>query len=168
MNYCEVCGSKLVEASNNHFHCDACGGDFYVNPRGATALLLTNDQGELVLGRRAHDPSKGKLDCLGGFLDVGESFEEGMLRELTEESGLQPSDISELCYLGSVYDPYPWQGRVVHTTSVYFTAKLKEGRELRPADDIASIEALPIDSVRREDVAWEGMWKMIEKLKAGA
>ena len=164
MKYCELCGSEC-SSTGNRSECKSCGGIFYVNPRGATALLLFDKQGRLVLGRRAINPHVNKLDCIGGFVDVGENFEQGMLRELEEESGLTGEDITGLRYLGSTYDPYEWQSRDVPVVSVYFTARLKTDSKLVASDDIASFETIDIENLIREDVAWDGMWKMLQLLK---
>jgi len=43
---------------------------------------LFDDQGRIALARRAYEPEKGKLDPIGGFLDVGEDFEQAFYREL--------------------------------------------------------------------------------------
>lgn len=164
MKYCELCGSEC-SSTGNKSECKSCGGIFYVNPRGATALLLFDKRGKLVLGRRAINPSVNKLDCIGGFVDVGENFEQGMLRELHEESGLVADDITDLEYLGSTYDDYEWQDRKVPVVSVYFTATLRTDKKLVASDDIGSFESIDIGNIVREDVAWDGMWKMLKLLK---
>lgn len=119
-------------------------------------MLLGNDE-TTYLAIRAHEPQKGKLDCLGGFLDVGENYEQALYRELAEEAGISKEDIYELEYLSSSYDPYPWQGDVTHTATVYFMARLKDGVTLTPNDDVAEIKVLVINSLNPEDFAWDGM-----------
>ncbi len=166
MKYCKNCGKKITKSSEYKFDCTSCKSTYYINPKGATALLLFDEHGNLLLGRRAVEPHINKLDCIGGFVDVGENFEMGMLRELQEESGLAATDITGLKYLGSTYDDYEWQDRVVPVVSVYFTATLlKSAKKLVATDDIAAFETVDIESIRREDVAWDGMWEMLKLLK---
>jgi NAD+ diphosphatase len=165
MKYCEQCATELVKEAEAKYHCPGCGSDFYINPRGACAVFLLDTEGKLVLAKRAHEPHVGKLDPIGGFLDIGESFEEAMYRELKEESGLNPHDISELEYLGSAYDPYPWQNRITPVASVYFLAKLKDGAVYKANDDVADIVHVAIDQIGKDDVAWRGMWLMLEKFR---
>jgi ADP-ribose pyrophosphatase YjhB (NUDIX family) len=168
MNYCKDCGEKINKITDSEFVCDSCGNKYYINPKGATALLLLDNEGRLILGRRGQEPNMGKQDCIGGFVDFGENFEAGMLRELNEESGLGENDIEELKYLGSTYDPYEWQGRIVPVVSVYFVSKLVSSKELIASDDIASFEHVKIEDVKREDIAWDGMWEMIKKLESSS
>lgn len=168
MNYCKECGKTITKTTNTEYLCKFCGNKYYINPKGATALLLLDNHGHLVLGRRGQEPQKGMLDCIGGFVDVDENFEAGMLRELKEESGLDENDIEELKYLGSTYDPYKWQDRIVPVVSVYFVSKLFSSKEMIASDDIASFERLKPKDIKRSDVAWEGMWEMIKKLESSS
>lgn len=161
MKYCPSCGHELQKQTDTKFTCSNCGGQHYVNPKGAVAVLLLGDDQTVYLATRARDPQKGKLDCLGGFLDVGENFEQALYRELKEEAGIGEADITDLHYLSSSYDPYPWQGDVTHTASVYFVAKLKEGVALTPNDDVAAIHAYKIDELNKSDFAWDGMRKAV-------
>jgi len=44
--------------------------------------------GGILLIRRARDPGLGKLAFPGGYLEIGETWQEGMSRELREETSL--------------------------------------------------------------------------------
>ena len=46
------------------------------------------DRGRVLLVQRGHEPSKGKWSLPGGMLELGESLEEGVRREVAEETGL--------------------------------------------------------------------------------
>ena len=54
--------------------------------------------GRVLLVRRGHEPLKGRWSLPGGLLDVGESLENGVIREVAEETGLQvrPLELIEL------------------------------------------------------------------------
>lgn len=90
--YCPRCGSDTFaphdEKSNR---CPVCGFTYYYNPAAATAALILNDCNELLVCRRANDPARGTLDLPGGFCDVGETAEDGVAREVAEETGLRVS-----------------------------------------------------------------------------
>jgi len=47
------------------------------------------DGGRTLLIRRASPPLKGEWSIPGGLLEVGETLEQGVMRELAEETGLE-------------------------------------------------------------------------------
>ena len=47
----------------------------------------------LLLIERKNDPGKGLYDLPGGFVDYGETLEQGMKRELKEEIGIAPKNL---------------------------------------------------------------------------
>jgi ADP-ribose pyrophosphatase YjhB (NUDIX family) len=47
------------------------------------------DQGRALLIRRGSEPLRGQWSIPGGTLELGESLEEGVARELLEETGLE-------------------------------------------------------------------------------
>lgn len=77
MKYCPRCGAKVIEHSAGKYVCSKCGVEHYINPKAATAIYILDNQGNLYLALRGREPHKGKLDCLGGFADIGENFEVG-------------------------------------------------------------------------------------------
>jgi ADP-ribose pyrophosphatase YjhB (NUDIX family) len=74
--------------------CDRCGWRWYRNPKPAAAVLLERtdpgaDEPSILLLRRAVNPGLGDWDLPAGYLDPGESFEDGARREAREESGIE-------------------------------------------------------------------------------
>ncbi len=83
--YCPECGSSHFEVNNEKSKkCTDCGFVYYFNPSSATVALILNDQNELLVCRRAKEPAKGTLDLPGGFIDMNETGEEGVAREVLE------------------------------------------------------------------------------------
>jgi len=56
------------------------------------------DRGRVLLVRRGHEPLKGQWSLPGGGLEVGESLTAGVVREVSEETGLtvEPLELIEL------------------------------------------------------------------------
>ena len=101
-NYCPVCGAPVKvmhhEGRNRHV-CENCGNVIYVNPIPATCQVVV-DNGSVLLTLRAVDPFKGMWCLPGGFIEWGETPEDGAKRELFEETGIKAGELS----LIGVYD----------------------------------------------------------------
>lgn len=89
--YCSVCGkptAQEVPAGDNLMRdvCTACGEIHYDNPRILAGTLPVHD-GRILLCERAIEPRTGYWTLPCGFLEAGESAEEGAARETMEEAG---------------------------------------------------------------------------------
>jgi ADP-ribose pyrophosphatase YjhB (NUDIX family) len=65
--------------------CRTCGFIDYVNPRIVVGTVAHRD-GRVLLCRRAIDPRKGFWTLPAGFMEEGESVEDGARREAREEA----------------------------------------------------------------------------------
>ena len=89
--FCAQCGNRLEHRTiegRTRLCCPRCKSISYENPIPATAAVVIDSDRRLLLVRRSVDPGKG-LWCLpGGFMEIGETPEQCVLRELQEETGL--------------------------------------------------------------------------------
>jgi ADP-ribose pyrophosphatase YjhB (NUDIX family) len=85
--HCSYCGSPFVEGATWPRACTPCGNVTYLNPTPVGVVVLPVDDGVLCV-RRTIEPQKGELSLPGGYLDFGESWQEGCARELREETGI--------------------------------------------------------------------------------
>ena len=133
--FCPKCAHPVIH--RGHFtHCEKCGADFYVNPRPCNAIIITNSKGEILLTKRAFDPAAGLWDLPGGFIDIGETAEESVVREGREELGVTLEHIHYLC---SGPDRYLFKGVNYHTLGFVFTARIAAGQTPTPHDDVAEL-----------------------------
>ena len=152
--FCPVCGSARFEVNNfKSKKCGDCGFSYYANPCSATAAFIVNDNDEMLVVRRAKDPARGTLDLPGGFVDMGETVEEGMRREIKEETGL---DVTEIHYLFSSPNVYIYSGMGIHTLDMDFLVPVHGDPEaikaaVRAADDAAEALWIPISQVNPAD-----------------
>ena len=152
--FCPVCGSTRFEVNNfKSKKCGDCGFSYYANPCSATAAFIVNDNDEMLVVRRAKDPARGTLDLPGGFVDMGETVEEGMRREIKEETGL---DVTEIHYLFSSPNVYIYSGMGIHTLDMDFLVPVHGDPEaikaaVRAADDAAEALWIPISQVNPAD-----------------
>ena len=144
--YCPKCGSENFEINNAlSRHCSDCGFTYYQNPRASTAAFILNAQGELLVARRAKEPAKGTLDLPGGFVDNYENAEQGMVREIHEETGIivEPNEVE---YLFSIPNIYRYSGMDIHTLDLFFLCRVDDV-EVKAADDAAELTWLPLREV---------------------
>jgi ADP-ribose pyrophosphatase YjhB (NUDIX family) len=85
--HCAHCGTAFAPDQPWPRACAGCGKTSYRNPLPVAVLLLPVGDGLLVL-RRTVEPQLGGLALPGGFIEVGESWQEAAVRELREETGL--------------------------------------------------------------------------------
>lgn len=147
--YCPKCGSPRFEVHNfKSKQCADCGFTYYFNSSAATVALITNERGELLVCRRAKDPAKGTLDLPGGFIDLHETGEEGVAREVREETGLE---VLKAEYLFSLPNLYLYSGFEVHTLDLFFRCTVDDTAHYHAMDDAADAFFLPVDHIRPED-----------------
>jgi len=160
--FCPVCGSEyFVENNFKSKKCERCGFVYYFNSSAATAIFITNRVGELLVVRRANDPAKGSFDLPGGFIDLYETAEEAIVREVKEETGLQ---ISSPNYLFSLPNIYRYSGFDVHTIDMFFQYSIDTFSGMHAGDDAEALffleknaihpETFGLDSVRRAIEMW--------------
>jgi 8-oxo-dGTP diphosphatase len=97
-SHCSYCGEPYESGAAWPRTCAGCGETTWLNPLPvAVALLPVDDVGRpgLVVVRRDIEPARGQLALPGGFIEVGESWQEAAVRELREETGLvaAPDDV---------------------------------------------------------------------------
>jgi ADP-ribose pyrophosphatase YjhB (NUDIX family) len=96
-SYCSYCGEAFGASHPWPRTCVRCECISYLNPIPVVVTVLPVDDGVLCV-RRSIPPGVGKLALPGGFLDVGETWQQGAARELYEETGIKidPGEIAEL------------------------------------------------------------------------
>ena len=142
--FCPKCGSQDFEIHNAlSRHCANCGFPYYQNPRASTAAFILNSKGELLVARRGKEPAKGTLDLPGGFVDNYENAEQGMVREIKEETGLVVH-ANDVQYLFSIPNVYHYSGMDIHTLDFFFLCRIAEDAEVKAADDAAELTWLPL------------------------
>ena len=160
--FCPKCGSpRFVEHNDKSKHCEACGFTYYINPSAATVALIVNDQGEWLCVRRAKEPAKGTLDLPGGFSDLYETSEEGVIREVKEETGL---DVTAVEFLFSIPNQYVYSGFTVHTMDMFYRCRVNSFEGARAADDAGELLWLRPEDIRPEDFGLLSIRKGIRQL----
>ena len=95
---------------------------------------------------RGKEPEKGTLDLPGGFVDNEETAEEGMVREIKEETGLV-IDPEKIEYQFSIPNVYRYSGMDIHTLDLFFICHVDENAKVKAADDAANLQWVPLNEV---------------------
>ncbi len=139
--FCPKCGSaQFVENNFKSKRCEACGFIYYFNPSSATVAVIINDKDEIMVATRAHEPAKGTYDLPGGFVDMDETAEEAVTREVKEETGLE---VLSTQYLFSIPNLYMYSDFQVETTDLFFLCKVKNSSQFNAQDDVAELRFIP-------------------------
>ena len=133
---------------------------YYANPSSATAAFILNEKEELLVVRRAKEPSKDTLDLPGGFVDIGEDIEQGMRREIMEETGLS---VERLHYLFSIPNRYEYSGMTIHTLDMFFQAEVPSDAVPHADDDAAELMWVPIAQLNPQDFGLRSIRQAVEK-----
>ena len=101
--FCANCGkaTEIVRGGWSR-RCPACAAEHFPRVDPVVIMLVEHD-GALLLGRQPHYPP-GRYSALAGFVEVGESIEAAVARELHEEAGIVVRDVR---YIASQPWPFP-------------------------------------------------------------
>jgi ADP-ribose pyrophosphatase YjhB (NUDIX family) len=141
--YCSHCGAPTIDRIPEGDHlprqvCDACGVVHYRNPRVVVGCVPEFD-GRILLCRRAIEPRLGFWTIPAGFLENGETLEQGAARECQEEA-LAEVRIGSLLALVNV--------TAAHQVHAFFRASMQG-----PGHG-AGIESLETALVEAADIPW--------------
>jgi NAD+ diphosphatase len=129
--FCANCGHEtgLIRGGWSR-SCPSCSAEHFprVDP---VAIMLVEWNGSVLLGRQPHYPP-GRYSALAGFIEAGESIEDGVRREVKEEAGI---DVSDVTYVAS--QPWPFPSSLM--IGCFASAKSSE---------------LTIDTAELEDARW--------------
>ncbi|MFT3992701.1 MAG: NUDIX domain-containing protein [Dysgonomonas sp.] len=160
--FCPKCGSdRFVENNFKSKRCEDCGFVYYFNSCSSTIALITNADGELLVATRAHEPSKGTLDLPGGFVDMGETGEEAVAREVKEETNLEVTNVQ---YLFSIPNTYVYSGFEVHTLDLVYRCQVKNITNLKADDDVALLKFIKISDLEPEMFGLKSVKEVIKKI----
>jgi len=136
--YCPNCASELVLVEIEGIQrqkCSSCDFVHWDNPIPVVAAIVENE-GKVILTRSKGWPEKW-VGIVAGFLEKNETPEEGVLREVKEELGLDGEIVS---FVGH----YAFEMRNQIISAYHIRA---EG-EITLGDELESIKAVPPEEIR--------------------
>lgn len=132
-------------------------------PMLAVRAIITNEESEILILKRAHDDEYGGLWCLpGGKVDFGQTAEEAIEREVQEETSLGCTSTKFLFYM----DGLPDEPEEKHYLTLFFRCEVKGDIKLNDESD-AFFWIIPekITNYRiafKNNIAMEKYWKSLD------
>lgn len=170
MKYCSSCGApvirRLVAADGRErLVCTSCATTHYENPRVIVGCVACW-RDTILLCRRGQDPAVGKWMIPSGFLECGETLEEGAARETLEETGVKinPADL-ELYTVANM--------TAIDQIAVSFRIQLTDLPIVRPGPEcleaafVAESE-IPLASLAWHDAMGSRPRRFFSELRSGA
>ena len=103
--FCSVCGGPLTGSiAADRKRCTQCKNEVFPRINPVVIVLITHKE-KVLLARQPAFPT-GMYSCIAGFMELGESLECAVRREVQEEVGLA---LEEITLLGDQPWPYPAQ-----------------------------------------------------------
>lgn len=160
--YCPHCGSSRFIIHNfKSKQCEDCGFTYYANPSAANVAVIINDNDELLVVRRGKEPAKGTLDLPGGFTDADETGEEGVIREVLEETGLH---VLQADYLFSIPNLYRYSGMDISTLDMFFRCHVAQTSNVSAMDDAEDAQWIALSELKVNDFGLRSVREGVSRL----
>jgi 8-oxo-dGTP diphosphatase len=144
--HCPRCAARL-DGDARRMSCPSCGSTYYAHSVPAVSAIVVDDEGHVLLARRAFEPDAGLWDTPGGFLEEGEEPVEALKRELFEETGLE---VKPKRFLGAYLDTYGEGPAVSSVLNLVWETQRVSG-EMEPADDVSELHWFAPDDLPADD-----------------
>ena len=144
MKFCSACGAAVERRvptgeDRERWVCPTCATIHYENPRMVVGCII-EEEGRVLLCKRAIEPRYGYWTLPAGFLELGESTVQGAVRETLEEAGARVQVIAPYAHFD-----IPQIGQAY----VFFRARM-----LAP-EFFAGSESLEVKLVTHADIPWD-------------
>lgn len=99
--YCGCCGAPTEPSkAERAFVCTKCSYSIYPHISPAVIVAITNGD-KILLVKNLRRPKNIRLELVSGYVEIGESFEHAVHREVLEEVGLKVKNVR-------IYKDQPW------------------------------------------------------------
>ena len=148
MKFCSQCGHQVSERipdgdNRKRFVCTNCDTIHYENPRIIAGCLALHED-KVLLCKRSIEPRAGKWTLPAGFLENGETTEEGALREMLEEANANATILN-------IYTMFS----LPHISQVYmfYRAQLTD-LNFFPGDESSEVKLFTEDEIPWDELAF--------------
>ncbi len=155
--YCSVCGSGNFNVNSAiSKKCEDCGFEYFKNPVIGAVPIIIDDNGKLLVIKRAKNPGKDTYGFPGGFADI---------KETTEQTNI---DVEVEKYLFSIPSFYEYNKVEYFPLDFYFLCKIKDMSNIKLQEtEVSDIMFVDINEIKPEDFGLYANQKAVEKLQQG-
>ncbi len=151
--FCPRCGERVLEyLEGKYWQCPSCAFTYYHNV-AASASVILEINGAVLMVVRGRDPGKGQLSLPGGFVDPLERAEDAARRECREEINIDPGKVR---FVGSWPNVYRYREITYYTCDLVFAASLSGPlADYRPdGNENTGIILLPLADIETAPIAF--------------
>ena len=161
--FCPKCGSnRFAKDAENSKKCGSCGFEFFKNPAIGCGAVVFDDQDRLLCIRRQKDPGAGLLGLPGGFVDLGESAEKAVEREVLEETGIHIK-VGE--FIADIPNSYIYKGVEQYPLDFYYSGKIVDMSGMRPQiGETSEILFIPRNKVDVDSFAMHSTRELLRRM----
>ncbi len=141
----------------NSTRCPYCGR--YVARDIVCSAIVIKDN-KILLIKRSIDPEPGKWALPGGYLSWDETTEEGVIREVREETGI---GVKIIKLFGVYSDPYRVKTEALQNVAIVYLVEPVSNTFAAPLDEVEEVEWVSLDAIPK-GLAFDHN-KMIEDYK---
>lgn len=154
--FCGKCGKEQQHAENERLlFCPDCETLEY--PKISPVVLVAITNGDRILLTRAASGKSKKYSLVAGYVEIGETLEAAVRREVMEEVGLR---IKNICYHRS----QPWAFSSSILTG--FFAELDGSDKITlDLDELSEAKWVSREDIPNEDSSFSLTWNMIETFR---
>ena len=155
-------GNALEQKEGSRYEDSKTGRSYFANPNPTISVIITNDRKEVLLAKRAIEPHKNTWDLPGGFVEIGETLEECVRREIQEELGVV---VHESVFFSSQVGTYEYETIVSPILDSTFICTL-ETMHITPADDVSEVAFFALDSIPFNEIKMIHIRTVLQKYSA--
>lgn len=151
--FCSHCGHETeVHPTEYAMVCPACRYHQYPRVQPCIITVITRGEDEILLAKNAKNTSN-MYGLIAGFVEVGETLEEAVEREVLEEVGIKVKNIQ---YLAS--QPWPFPSNLM----LAFKAEYESGELVLQEEEISDAKFFKFDALPEIPISGSIAHAMIE------
>jgi 8-oxo-dGTP diphosphatase / 2-hydroxy-dATP diphosphatase len=120
--------------------------------RKILTLCIIQKDDKILLGMKKKGFGVGRWNGFGGKVEIGESIEEGAIREVKEEIGVVVPEIKKIGILDFTFENEPKILEVHIFKAENFEGEILESEEMRP--EWFAVEKIPFEQMWSDDIHW--------------